>query len=71
MSAKLHAEDPEDSSRCTCGYVYPADCRGGIPILGAGRRSTVASLAAEGLPFAQIAKQLGLSVHTVRRVVHR
>jgi len=68
---KFHAEDPQDPSRCTCGYIYPAQCRGGHPILQAATHDAITSKAAAGVPFVQIAEQTGLSVHTVRRVVHR
>lgn len=33
MPSKFHAEDLTDPSRCTCGYVYPQECRGDHPIL--------------------------------------
>jgi len=70
MPTKFHAEDPDDSSRCTCGYVYPRQCRGGIPILLAATHEAITSRAAEGVPFARIARETGLSLHMVRRVVH-
>jgi hypothetical protein len=67
---KFHAEDPGDPSRCTCGYLYPAQCRGGHPILPAATRDAITSRVAAGVPFAQIAEQTGVSLYTVRRVVH-
>jgi hypothetical protein len=68
---KFHAEDPQDPSRCTCGYAYPARRRGGHPILLAATCDAITSKAAAVVPFTRIAEQTGLSVHTVRWVVHR
>lgn len=68
---KFHAEEPARSSRCTCGDAYLARCRGGHPILQAATGEAITSKAAAGVPSAQIAEQTGLSVHTVRRAVHR
>ena len=67
---KFHAEDPGDGSPCACGYVYPAQCRGGHPILPAATRDAITGRAAAGVPFARIAEQTSVSLHTVRRVVH-
>lgn len=71
MRTRFHAKDPEDPARCTCGYVYPEYCRGGHPILPAETGDAITSKAAAGVPFARIAEETGLSLHTVRRVVHR
>ena len=71
MPTKFHAEDPKDPSRCTCGYVYPEVCRGGHPILRAAISEAITRKAAEGAPFARITEEVGLSLHVVRRVVHR
>ena len=70
MPTKLHAEDPEDRSRCTCGYVYPGECRGGIPILLSDAYAAVISRAAAGVSFTRIAEEVGQSLRVVRRVVH-
>ncbi len=70
MPTKFHAEDPRDASRCTCGYVYPGECRGGIPILLGDAYAAVTSRATAGVSFARTAEETGLSLHVVRRVVH-
>ena len=70
MPTRFQAEDPQDPSRCTCGYVYPVYCRGGHPILRAETRDAIRTRAAAGMPFARIAEETGLSLHLVRRVVH-
>ena len=70
MPTRSHAEDPQDPSRCTCGYVYPGYCRGGHPILRAETRDAITTRAAASMPFARIAEETGLSLHLVRRVVH-
>ena len=70
MAARFHAEDPEDPSRCTCGYVCPNYCRGGRPILPVETRDAITTRAAAVVPFARIAEVAGLSLHMVRRVVH-
>lgn len=62
--------DPGTEPHCLCGYVYPDHCRGGHPILPAEVGGKLRRLAAEGVSFAKIAAELGLTVHTVRRVVH-
>ena len=69
MPTRFHAEDPADPSRCICGHAYPKDCRGGHPILLAVTREAITSRAAVGVPFARIAGETGLSLHTVGRVV--
>jgi hypothetical protein len=68
---KFHGDDPGDLCRCTGGYACPARCRGGLPILLAATGDAITGRAAAGVPFARIAEQTGVSVHTVRRVVHR
>lgn len=65
-----HAANPGDPTRCTCGQLYPAECRGGLPILPSAIGAAITSQAAEGVPFTRIAEQVGVSLHTVRRVVH-
>ena len=70
MPTRFHAEDPQDLSRCTCGYVYPEYCRGGHPILRAETRDAITTRAAAGMPFTQIAEETGLGLRLVRRVVH-
>ena len=70
MPTRSHAEDPQDPSRCTCGYVYPEYCRRGHPILRAETRDAITARAAAGVPFGRIADQAGRSAHLVRRVVH-
>jgi len=70
MPAKFHTEDPDDRSRCTCGFIYPGECRGGIPVLLGDAYVAVTSRAAAGVSFARIAEEAGLSLHVVRRVVH-
>ena len=70
MPTRSHLEDPEDPSRCTCGYVYPRYRRGGHPILQAQTREVIATRAAAGVPFTRIAQEMGLSLRIVRRVVH-
>jgi hypothetical protein len=69
MVKRIHGTDPDDPQRCLCGQVYPAECRGGWPILRVGWQP-ILDLAAQGVSFAQIAKRTGLTVHTVRRIVH-
>ena len=71
MATRFHAEGPEDPSRCTCGYVYPKYCRGGHPILRAETSEAITRKAAAGVPFTRIAQEVGESLHTVRRVIHR
>jgi len=70
MPTKFHAEDPEDRSRCLWGYVYPRECRCGIPVLLGDAYAAVTSRATAGVSFARIAEDRGLSLHVVRRVVH-
>jgi len=67
---KFHTEDRDDPSRCTCGYAYPVQRRGGHPILQAATSDAITSKAAAGVRFAQIAEQTGLSLYTLRQVVH-
>ncbi len=70
MPTKFHTEDPEDRSRSTCGYIYPGERRGGIPILLGDVYAAVTSRAAAGVSFARITEETVLSLHVVRRVVH-
>lgn len=70
MTAKIHAENPADPAACTCGYRYPEYCRGGIPIMLATDREKITSRAAAGMSFRQIAAETGVTLHTVRRIVH-
>jgi hypothetical protein len=67
---RIHGENPADPDRCLCGEEYPRQCRGGIPILRAETGQRIRSLAAQGVPFPQIAARADVSVGTVRRVVH-
>lgn len=67
---KTHMQDPANPRACACGYVYPTYCRGGHPILRAEVGGKLRDLADAGVPFTKIAAELGLTVHTVRRVIH-
>jgi hypothetical protein len=69
MTRRIHGTNPDDPQRCLCGQVYPTECRGGWPILRGGWQP-ILDLAAQGVSFQQIAGQTGLTVHTVRRIVH-
>jgi hypothetical protein len=67
---KIHKPDPGNPDTCTCGYTYPAYCRGGHPILTADTGRRLRDMAADGVPFTRIAAELNLTVHIVRRIVH-
>ena len=69
MTTRIHGENPADQQRCLCGQPYPQECRGGVPILRGGWQP-ILDLAAEGVSFRQIAEETGISVATVRRIVH-